>query len=372
MYDACGLYAVHARHADIHQYDIRMNIAYQVNRGFAVGCFADYLDIGQSPEQAPQSLTHHGMIVNQHHTNSLFRTRRLFRSFPVMRLGPALDLLRGRFRGGGREGRKDLYPGPLLRSRVNRHFSTQHAEAFIDVEESEPSCSAAGIPQLRSVEPGTLVLHYNPDMVFVLGHFHARRSYSRMLDDIEEKFPDGEKEEDRHVELERTKVFGCLEIYIKIARGSSCGHHCNAGIRPLWYRIGGLNSAVRERVVLMASSIILTTSEARTRIFISFNRFEAVFCSNQDLLQPVVQNLRQTAAFRLFRAGQFGRQFPQPLGSLLQGFFRRFSEDDLVLQGCDRMRQLFRALLTRASIPPWPFAAALHSASAQSYHTASR
>jgi len=62
---ARGLDAVHARHANIHDDEVRSEFAHGPHRGLAVACFTHDAQVRVVLEQAAQALPHHPVIIDQ-------------------------------------------------------------------------------------------------------------------------------------------------------------------------------------------------------------------------------------------------------------------------------------------------------------------
>ena len=67
--DPDGFDAVHDRHEQIHQDDIRLELRGEFHRLLAVCCFADDLQIAVYLQKQAQSLSHDGMIIDHENSN---------------------------------------------------------------------------------------------------------------------------------------------------------------------------------------------------------------------------------------------------------------------------------------------------------------
>src|SRR5260370_1002661 len=66
-------HAIHARHAQVHQDDIRLKLGGQLLRFVTVASFADYAQVTVELEQRPQALAHHALVVDQQSPNRVAR-----------------------------------------------------------------------------------------------------------------------------------------------------------------------------------------------------------------------------------------------------------------------------------------------------------
>jgi hypothetical protein len=62
---ASGRQAVDARHADVHEHDVRHELGSQANGLLAVAGLADHLDVFLGIEQGPESRPHQGLVVGE-------------------------------------------------------------------------------------------------------------------------------------------------------------------------------------------------------------------------------------------------------------------------------------------------------------------
>src|SRR5690606_4345351 len=59
-----GVETIQLRHTDVHQHDVRPCALHEVHRFAAVRSASDDLDVGLGVQQRAESLTHHGLIID--------------------------------------------------------------------------------------------------------------------------------------------------------------------------------------------------------------------------------------------------------------------------------------------------------------------
>jgi hypothetical protein len=62
--------AVHTRHHQIHQHDIRLHLLAQAQRLLAVARLADQLKVVEDLQESREPAANDGMVVDNQHTNS--------------------------------------------------------------------------------------------------------------------------------------------------------------------------------------------------------------------------------------------------------------------------------------------------------------